>query len=225
MALTLGGVLLDGFEAPAGLRFGGDQALAVHRLPGGARIIDAMGPDDADIVWRGYLSGADATDRARLLDTMRQAGAAVTLGWDDSSYNVVIARLRFVYSGPWWIQYDISCTVVSTGIGNVASGVQEALALVTSDLDTAAAWTSVSAASAAIGVSGAAVAGTQANATAAALIAAASAQVESGMEAAGNGLASADIGSLTISAGTLAELAAARGFVGRAGINLANAGG
>jgi hypothetical protein len=40
--LLIGPVLLEAFELPARVAWGGRQRLAVHRLPGGRRVIDAL---------------------------------------------------------------------------------------------------------------------------------------------------------------------------------------
>ena len=45
--VILGPIALQGFEVPESITIGGAQRLAIHRLPGGARVIDALGPDDA----------------------------------------------------------------------------------------------------------------------------------------------------------------------------------
>lgn len=224
MAILLGGVLLDGFEAPAGLRYGGAQALAVHRLPGGTRIIDAMGPDDANIVWRGYLSGPDAADRARQLDTMRAIGAQASLSWDGAYHDVVIAHLELVYCSAWWIHYVISCTVVAAAASTGIGGITAPLAQIVADLIAAGAWTDVSAARNAVAVAGATSVGTPANVAAAGSIATASQLVQSGIAAADADMGSTDVPSLVVGAGRLAQLAAASGYIGRAAINLANAG-
>ncbi len=36
----LGGITFDQFSTPEHMGFGGDQAMAIHRLPGDARVID-----------------------------------------------------------------------------------------------------------------------------------------------------------------------------------------
>ena len=69
--LLLGPVVFQDFELPGWVRFGGAQRLAVHQMPGGARVIDMLGRDDAEICWSGVFSGSDAPERARLIDLMR----------------------------------------------------------------------------------------------------------------------------------------------------------
>ena len=90
--LVLGPLLLQDFEVPERISWGGAQRLAVHRLPGGARVIDAMGRDDAQIAWTGIFSGADGGARARLVDLMRADGSVWPLTWDNFFYSVVIAE-------------------------------------------------------------------------------------------------------------------------------------
>jgi hypothetical protein len=43
VTLTLGGVVFADFEIPDSISSGGEQMLTVHKLPGGNRIIDALG--------------------------------------------------------------------------------------------------------------------------------------------------------------------------------------
>ena len=110
--LLLGPVVFQDFEVPCGINFGGKQRLAVHRLPGGLRVIDALGRDDADIGFTGIFSGPDATVRARLLDEMRASGALLPLTWDVFFYTVVIAQFQADYTMNNWIPYKIICTVL-----------------------------------------------------------------------------------------------------------------
>lgn len=110
--LLLGPILFQGFELPESIIWGGAQSLTVHRLPGGARIIDAMGRDDADITWSGIFSGPDATLRARALDLMRADGSVWPLTWDSFFYSAIIARLDIDHCRPNWLPYRISCTIL-----------------------------------------------------------------------------------------------------------------
>ena len=40
--LTLGGIAFDDFSTPTNMGAGGDQAMVVRKLPGGARVIEAL---------------------------------------------------------------------------------------------------------------------------------------------------------------------------------------
>lgn len=110
--LILGPVALYGFEVPETITIGGAQRLAIHRLPGGARVIDALGPDDADIAWSGIASGPEAVARIRTLDTLRRAGLPLPLAWDANAYTVVISNFEADTVNPHWIPYRISCAVL-----------------------------------------------------------------------------------------------------------------
>lgn len=112
---VLGPVAFQGFEVPERITLGGRQRLAVHTLPGGVRVVDAMGPDDGELAWSGMISGIDAAARVRQLDGMRQAGQALPLGWDGWRFTVIISRFEADCANPWWVPYQISCTVLAEG--------------------------------------------------------------------------------------------------------------
>ncbi|HTR16623.1 MAG TPA: hypothetical protein VMI52_06275 [Acetobacteraceae bacterium] len=222
--LTLGPVMFSAFEVPEQVRFGGGQALAVHTLPGGGRVIDALGRDDADLVWSGVFSGADAGDRARLLDALRAEGAALTLSWDAFFYTVVIARLDLEYRHPWWIPYRIACTPVRD---EAAAAVQALVSLADSvlgDVMAASGWCDVSGVVAALGADGATMPGSAAYAAALGSLGAAQAGVSAGIAAAEAGIGGNDLGGVIAASGSLAQMSAAQGFLGRAGMNLFGAG-
>lgn len=110
--LALGAVVFQGFEVPERIAFGGRQRLAVHRLPGGARVVDAMGADDGDVSWSGILAGPEAGPRIRVLDGMRRGGQPWPLLWDGWRLQVVVASFLVQPEGPAWAPYRIRCTVL-----------------------------------------------------------------------------------------------------------------
>ena len=136
--LLLGSVQFADFELPTSITWGGAQSLAVHRLPGGVRVIDAMGRDDAALSWSGIFTGPDAATRAQALDLMRADGAVLPLAWQGFSYSAVIAKFEADYRRSNWIAYRIECTVLrdeAASLSNLAlSAAQEAA----QDLATAA---------------------------------------------------------------------------------------
>lgn len=110
--LFLGGVAFDGFSAPDRMPFGGKQAMAIHKLPGGQRVIDTLGPDDADFSWSGQFYGDDAYTTSLLLDAMRAAGAPVPLTWGGQFWMVVISDFSpKVRRLPTWVDYSITVVV------------------------------------------------------------------------------------------------------------------
>ncbi|MFN3886146.1 MAG: hypothetical protein ACK4MG_04235 [Aquabacterium sp.] len=110
--LKLGDFTFSGTEIPEAIVFGGQQALVVHRLVGGRRIIDAMGRDDAALDWSGVLFGSEALARARYLDWLRISGQQLDLSWSELSYRVVVRSFSARYQLANHIPYSISCEVV-----------------------------------------------------------------------------------------------------------------
>lgn len=110
--LLLGPVLFRDFELPGRIEWGGRQRLSIHHLPGGQRVIDAMGRDDAAIAWSGTFSGEDGAARARLIDLMRAEGTAWPLSWGRFLYTVVVQSFSVSYERANWMPYRISCAVL-----------------------------------------------------------------------------------------------------------------
>lgn len=140
--ITLGGVSFESFEVPEALVFGGQHQTTVHRLPGGARVIDAMGPDDATIDWSGIFLGSNATLKAQRLNILRNTGAKVTLSWSTFHYTVVVANFKATYLKEAHLQYDISCIVLedrsTAGAPSLISAALQILSDVSQAIQTAA---------------------------------------------------------------------------------------
>lgn len=241
VALLLGPVSFHAFEVPASIHIGGAQRLAVHRLPGGARVIDALGRDDSDISFSGTFSGENATRRARALDEMRVEGRPLPLTWDVFFYSVIIKKFDADYRSGWWIPYHLTCTVIrdeaSSLVASVLSLVDEAL----SDVTTAStfaitAGVDLSGTLTAMGVPCATVKGTTSYSSTLATLANANALIGSGISQAEATLGvgswpvlgdmSAAVGILrgfVAAAQDISSLTVARAYIGRANINLVNA--
>ena len=220
-SLTLGPVAFAGFELPSSITIGGRQRLAIHRLPGGVRIIDALGPDPADISFSGIFTGPDAADRARQLDALRVTGASLLLAWDAFLYTVVVENFEADYRSPWWIPYRITCSVLQDEAASIVSaGVQLAPAIAS---DLLAAGSYATAAATALSSPGATTFGTDAYIATQGTLAATLTSLNSQVVAAQPGLQSSDVPTASAAAGQLAGLAAARGYVARAARNLAGA--
>jgi hypothetical protein len=111
--LQLGDFVFSAYEIPESITFGGEQKLAVHKLPGGVRVVQAMGRDDASLSWSGLMFGSGATDRAKYLDYLRVQGKQLLLTWADFKYTVVIESFHATYQRKYQIPYQISCCVVT----------------------------------------------------------------------------------------------------------------
>jgi hypothetical protein len=99
-------------EVPERIAFGGEQALAVHELVGGVRVVDAMGRRDMPLQWSGMFLGPKALERARYLDGLRINGRGLRLYWSELSYSVVISSFHCNFERSYKLPYQITCTVV-----------------------------------------------------------------------------------------------------------------
>jgi hypothetical protein len=239
--LLLGPVVFQDFEVPCGINFGGRQRLAIHQLPGGVRVIDALGRDDADICFGGIFCGDDATLRARLLDEMRALGTLLPLTWDVFFYTVVISQFQADYATSNWIPYKITCTVLrdeasalvetalslgATVIGDIGAAVTQASS---NGVDLSSLQTTMSDPSATVrdtaayGMAQVGLASAQSSLASAVAVPAAVLPTSTVTAA---GTAESGVASLTSAvnaAQQLSELTVAQAYVGRAAANLANA--
>lgn len=135
--LTLGGIAFDDFSTPNQMMGGGRQAMVVHKLPGGMRVIDTLGPDEANVQWHGHFFGNDAYTTALALDGMRAAGQVVPLIWGGQFRSVIIEE--FIYKVrrlPVWVDYNISCMVYQNPSLGILGGVSVTIdSLILSDLN------------------------------------------------------------------------------------------
>lgn len=153
--VVLGDFSFSGFEVPSHISLGGRQAMTVHHLPGGERVIDLLGSDDRALEWSGTFInstgvnitgfGLDIGDhnpsaRARQLDQMRADGRQLALVWGDFYYTVIIENFEAEthYES---VMYRISCCVLrneATAPGAVDTGTWDLTSSTTNDLNSAA---------------------------------------------------------------------------------------
>jgi hypothetical protein len=138
--LILGAITFDGFSPPERMMAGGKQTLVVHKLPGGSRVIDTLGPDEADITWSGFFFGNNAYANCLALDAMRAAGQVVSLTWGGSFRDVIVSEFIFhVRRSPVWCEYAITCAVVENpALGDLTSTTDSVDSSVSDDLSSAA---------------------------------------------------------------------------------------
>jgi hypothetical protein len=135
MPLILGSIIFTDYTIPETINFGGRQAMTVHKLIGGARVIDAMGPDDEDITWTGRFQGSRASILANQLDVLRASGAEVPLFFAGRFYMVVVAEARLNFQRAYQIPYSVTCTPVSSpNAGGFQQIIQTIDALVSRDM-------------------------------------------------------------------------------------------
>lgn len=223
-ALQLGPVVFETFEVPEEINFGGDQRVVIHRMPGGDRVIDVMGRDDADVTWSGTFSGGNAAGRARQLDLLRAYGESLSLTWDNFYYTVVIREFTVTYRSAFWLPYRIKCTVLRDEAQGVVANAINLTQMVLDDLAQAnSIGVEVTASQIAMVNSGAAIAGTAAYSAGVTAVGSAATAVDAGIASAGAALTSTDFTTILVSLQKLAQLTAARGFLARAASNLAHA--
>jgi hypothetical protein len=134
--LSLGGVAFTDYSPPSSMMLGGRQSLVIHKLPGGSRVIDELGPDDADIAWSGFFFGDDTATLVTTLDAMRAAGGVIPLIFAGQYRSVIleqfIARWRRF---PVWAEYEITCVVAQNpSQGVLGAAVTTIDSLVSGDL-------------------------------------------------------------------------------------------
>lgn len=95
--VVLGPLTLTGPEAPTRIVIGGAHLAAIHKLPGGGRVIDAMGPDDGAVVWQGVFIGPTAASRVRTVDAIRISGQPCTLAFGDYMFEIMIVEFQYSY--------------------------------------------------------------------------------------------------------------------------------
>jgi hypothetical protein len=130
--LILGGIVFQNYDysPPSHMPFGGNQAMVVHKLPGGSRVIDTLGPDEADISWSGFFFANTALQQCQTLDALRAAGKVVTLTFAGMSRQVVIKNfLPKIRRFPNWVDYEISCTVSANPAFGATSAAPDASAI------------------------------------------------------------------------------------------------
>jgi outer membrane murein-binding lipoprotein Lpp len=136
--LTLGDVTFRENEIPEHIAVRTEHRAVIHRLVGGARVVDMLGADHAPIHWSGWFVGSTALDRALTLKSMHDDGLPLTLSWSEFIYKVVITEFEAEFQREYQIPYHISCTVVQDYLnddgGGAVPGVDE---LMSTDLSTA----------------------------------------------------------------------------------------
>ena len=138
--LILAGIAFDSFSTPRRIPAGGNHAMVIHKLPGGSRVIDTLGPDEADIFWEGQFYGDGAYAIALALDAIRTAGQVVPLSFGGQMRQVIIAQFGYeLRREPVWVEYHIVCTVYQNPMQGVLSALPVASVdtLVGSDLTSA----------------------------------------------------------------------------------------
>jgi hypothetical protein len=137
--LVLGSIVFDQWSSPQAMPFGGRQEMAVHQLPGGARVVDTLGPSEADIQFSGIMHANDAYGVADQLDSLRISGAQVPLTFAGRFYTVLVKETHVdIRRMPILMEYHVSCLVVQNTMAGPLSIITSTTSqLVASDMATA----------------------------------------------------------------------------------------
>jgi hypothetical protein len=112
VVLFLGDLLFEDFELPERLPHGGDHSLAVHKVVGGRRRIDALGPDDAAIEWSGVLFGEFSHLRSLQLDLLRRSGRVVELAHSLRRYRGIVSKYVGNVRSPLVVEYSLTFEIL-----------------------------------------------------------------------------------------------------------------
>jgi hypothetical protein len=143
LIVLLGDFIFQENEIPASINFGGSQALGVHQLIGGARVVDSMGNVDSDITWSGLFfnnitTGLSAIDRAKELNILRTLGLELPFIFYDLIYLVKIKEFLPVFERFYQVPYRITLQVIQDlNIPNQVSGQTSFLSAIVNDLNVA----------------------------------------------------------------------------------------
>jgi hypothetical protein len=136
--LVLGNIIFDEWSTPERMPFGGSQQLAVHRLPGGNRVVDTLGPDEEDIHFTGTMYANNAYGVADALDGLRISGAAVDLTFAGRFYSVIVRECHVdIRRFPQLMSYHVLCLVVQNNMAGPLGAITSTVSsLVVADMAT-----------------------------------------------------------------------------------------
>ena len=95
-------------ELPEQINFGGEQALAVRKFPGGGMDVQALGSFDDVIEWDGIFWFTDAPARLQKLGALRLSAKPVQLTCSFISRMVIVQKFTYDYQNDYYIPYHIS---------------------------------------------------------------------------------------------------------------------
>lgn len=100
------------FEVPERISLGAKQQIVVHKLVGGARVVDVLGVDYDAIRWSGIITGNESASRVLALEQIRDAGRPITFTLDDVAFEVVLSEFVPVYEFVYRRPYSLELTVI-----------------------------------------------------------------------------------------------------------------
>lgn len=134
-SVSIGEIILEDWEIPEKVSWGGQQRMTVHKLIGGTRFIDVMGEDNAEVSWSGRFLSPDAAFRADQLDLLRKSGMLIDVVFAGRYYSAVISSFIAEQLTQFHITYQISFTILADESSVSPPPDPTALVMVTSDMN------------------------------------------------------------------------------------------
>ena len=155
---------------------------------------------------------------------VRVAGSAQPLLWDVFCYSVIVSNLKLSFCNPWWIPYEITCTVQEDLAQTPVSYSPTLADSVVNDLTEVSQLLGSSVATSVGSVISVFSSGSAQQQQALSIAAGLQTSITQGVLIAGSELDTSDVGSLVAAAGSLAQLCCAQGYLDRSITNITSAG-
>lgn len=112
--LIVGDFEFQGLEVPEAIDVGGKQQVVVHKLLGGFRVADVLGIDRDNLTWSGWMVGATAGDRVKVLEQIRDTGDPVTFTLGDRYFSVLVVYFKERFEHQYRRFYTIELLVIGS---------------------------------------------------------------------------------------------------------------
>lgn len=109
LVFALDEVFFQSTEIPESLNeMGGEQQLAVHTFPGGAKTIQTLGAFPSALSWEGWLMGTNAAARSYQIDRKRVTGTIALLTYGAFSWLGYVRKYGAKPRNQFMIRYSIT---------------------------------------------------------------------------------------------------------------------
>ena len=129
LPVVLGPLELTGLEVPDTYDRSGTMQPVVHRLIGGGRVVQLLGPDPGRRRLQGCFTGPNASERAQILEAVRDSGARVSLAIGVWQEFVVVTSVVIRYAAQGSVvQYLLEAEVLPGGAAGLVATAAAVLA-------------------------------------------------------------------------------------------------
>lgn len=109
--LSLGKFKFVDFEVPENIEYTTQNQIVEHKMPGGTKQIDDLGPDPTDISFSGIFLGSNQQTRRAALEQIRTQGVIVPLIWQDQYRDVFVKNIKYTAKGGM-TNFTVECLVI-----------------------------------------------------------------------------------------------------------------